>query len=146
MNMRFNKFAERLHELMDKNGVTVVNVATATDITREALSRYLDGSLSPNIENLYKISRYFCVSTDYLLGADNLNEVKYPLLLTLSELKDILDKLTPKGGNDPYVQLIMPTSNGVELLDIFKIDISEEIGCGGLRGLHITVLPHKVSE
>lgn len=59
-------FALRLRELMDKT--TQAQLAEKIGTTRQAISQYMDGSVQPNIEKLYKISNYFNVSTDYMLG------------------------------------------------------------------------------
>lgn len=66
-------FATRLRELMSGNGTTQKDLAGVTGITRQAISQYMDGSVQPNIEKLYKISEFFEVSADYLLG---LSDVK----------------------------------------------------------------------
>jgi len=61
-------FAERLRGLMSENGTTQKELAGVTGITRQAISQYMDGSIQPNIEKLYKIADYFKVSADYLIG------------------------------------------------------------------------------
>lgn len=61
-------FATRLRELMSENGTTQKDLAGVTGITRQAISQYMDGSIQPNIEKLYKICDSFKVSADYLLG------------------------------------------------------------------------------
>lgn len=66
-------FATRLRELMNNNKITQQDLASALGITRQAISQYADGSVQPNIEKLYKLSDYFKVSADYLLG---ISEVK----------------------------------------------------------------------
>lgn len=66
-------FAERLRGLMTENGTTQKELAGVTGITRQAISQYMDGSIQPNIEKLYKIADYFKVSADYFLG---LSDVK----------------------------------------------------------------------
>ncbi|WP_050740673.1 helix-turn-helix domain-containing protein [Acetobacterium bakii] len=61
-------FATRLRELMSENGTTQKDLAGVTGITRQAISQYMDGSIQPNIEKLYKICNFFKVSAEYLLG------------------------------------------------------------------------------
>ncbi|MHB1151869.1 MAG: helix-turn-helix domain-containing protein [Eubacteriales bacterium] len=60
-------FALRLKGLMEKT--TQAQLAEQIGTTRQAVSQYMDGSVQPNIEKLYKISNYFKVSADYLLGS-----------------------------------------------------------------------------
>jgi len=59
-------FALRLRGLMENT--TQAQLAEQIGTTRQAVSQYMDGSVQPNIEKLYKISNYFKVSADYLLG------------------------------------------------------------------------------
>lgn len=61
-------FATRLRELMKNANVTQQTLANDIGITRQAISQYMDGSVQPNIEKLYKIADYFNVSADFLLG------------------------------------------------------------------------------
>lgn len=65
-----NIFAERLALLMKERGSTQKDLASATGITRQAISQYMDGSVQPNIEKLYMICQFFNVSADYMLGLE----------------------------------------------------------------------------
>lgn len=142
--VEMTKFSIRLKELMEKNNVSVRNVASTIGLSFQALYKYLDGSLLPNIEVLYRLSRCFCVSADYMLGGDDNEITSNPLELTLSELKSILDKITPKSGQDPKVKIIKTAPNGdYELFDILNVGVSEEINCGGFRDLYISLKPHE---
>ncbi|VUZ27411.1 helix-turn-helix domain-containing protein [Acetobacterium wieringae] len=68
-------FATRLRELMSGNGTTQKDLAGVTGITRQAISQYMDGSVQPNIEKLYKICDFFEVSSDYLLGVSDVKSI-----------------------------------------------------------------------
>jgi len=61
-------FATRLRKLMDEHKRTQKEVADVLGITRQAISQYLDGAVQPNVEKLYKLSDYFQVSCDWLVG------------------------------------------------------------------------------
>jgi transcriptional regulator with XRE-family HTH domain len=61
-------FAKRLRELMESREITQQRLANEIGTSRQAVSQYMDGSVQPNIEKLYKAAMFFCVSTDYLLG------------------------------------------------------------------------------
>ena len=64
-------FATRLRALMEHSKTTQQELAKVTNITRQAIAQYADGSVQPNIEKLYKIAEHFKVSADYLLGRTN---------------------------------------------------------------------------
>ena len=63
-------FAQRLIELREDKNVTQHVLADDLGITRQSLSLYEKADRAINIELLYKIAKYFNVSTDYLLGLD----------------------------------------------------------------------------
>lgn len=68
-------FAKRLRELMTDHKTTQKELADIVGTTRQAISQYADGSVQPNIEKLYKIASYFGVSSDWLIGK---NDIKSP--------------------------------------------------------------------
>lgn len=69
----------RLKELRKTKGVTQQTVADFLGITREGYSFYENGHRSPDYETLSKIAGYFGVTTDYLIGTDDMpyRENKY---------------------------------------------------------------------
>lgn len=60
-------FSDRLKELRDSSGKTQAQIAEDIGITPQAFSYYVNGR-EPNYDTLIKISNYFRVSVDYLLG------------------------------------------------------------------------------
>lgn len=60
--------AERLIELRESNNLTQQELADKLGITRQSLSLYERAERTINIDVLLEISRFFKVSTDYLLG------------------------------------------------------------------------------
>ena len=68
-------FATRLRELMANHKTTQKELAEIVGTTRQAISQYADGSVQPNLEKLYKISSYYKVSSDWLIGK---NDIKSP--------------------------------------------------------------------
>lgn len=93
-------FATKLRELMEYNKTTQKELSEVIGTTRQAISQYADGSVQPNVEKLYKISSFFGVSADYLLG------------LTTSKSKDM-----EKQAICDYIGL---SDLAVEKLRIFK--------------------------
>lgn len=72
-------FATRLRGLMDKHHVTHQELADKLGVSRQAVSWYYFGKRQPNFEKLIAISKFFDVSTDYLLGISefrNYNEIR----------------------------------------------------------------------
>lgn len=64
-------FAERLRLLMKQHSAKQTDLAEHLGLTRQAISKYADGSVLPNIENLQRICDFFNVSSDYMLGLSN---------------------------------------------------------------------------
>ena len=84
---RGNIFQTRLNQLMNDTNTTHSALAEHLNLTRQAVSSYLDGKAFPTLEKFYKICSFFDVSSDYLLGFTN------------STLKDTtLQQLTDKTG------------------------------------------------
>ena len=63
-----NKFAERLKELREEKGLTLVQLAKELKFSHVAVGRWERKARIPNIEALIVIAKYFNVSADYLLG------------------------------------------------------------------------------
>lgn len=64
-------FPSRLRELLNEKEISHQALASFLGVARQSVGSYCDGSASPSLENLTKISEYFSVSTDYLLGLNN---------------------------------------------------------------------------
>lgn len=65
----YNKpFPTTLRNLIKERKTTIKAVGEHIGVTRQAVSQYQDGSTQPNADTLIKISEYFNVSVDYLLG------------------------------------------------------------------------------
>lgn len=61
---------EKLKKLRKDRGKTLLEVATALELTVSAYSNYEQGIREPSYDILIKICRYFDVSADYLLGIE----------------------------------------------------------------------------
>ena len=69
---------ERLKDLRSQKGATQKNVADYLGITQQAYANYEGGKREPDAEMLLKVSEYFDVSVDYLLGR-KLKDTSAPL-------------------------------------------------------------------
>lgn len=62
---------ERIKYLRKKHNLSQTNLAEILKIGKSTLSQYESNARTPSIEILGKIIRYFCTSSDYLLGVAN---------------------------------------------------------------------------
>lgn len=61
-------FGNRLRELRKENRISAKELSNALDIAQSSISRYENGLREPRRDFLEKVSLYFDVSIDYLLG------------------------------------------------------------------------------
>ena len=60
-------FAERLHQLRRKKGITQVKIALDLHFTQNSISLFENGKRHPDYNTLILFADYFDVSIDYLL-------------------------------------------------------------------------------
>lgn len=75
--MDYSIFQARLKQLMESRGLNNRALADEVNITTAALSRYLTKERTPDLKYIVKLSDYFGVSVDWLLG---LNDDRYEIL------------------------------------------------------------------
>ncbi len=68
MKETVTKFPERLIVLREQNGMTRQQLADVLGISRASLEYYEKGQRTPDINMLYRLSEYFNISADYMLG------------------------------------------------------------------------------
>ena len=61
-------FAERLKELRKEKNLTQTDLASILKIKQQSYARYEADTSEPSYGMLVEISKFFDVSTDYLLG------------------------------------------------------------------------------
>ena len=61
-------FAERLKSLRKEKGLNQEELARAIGCTQRKISYWEQGTIEPDLISLWKISDYFQVTCDYLLG------------------------------------------------------------------------------
>ena len=64
-------FAERLKELRTEKEVTQAEIAKSIGFTQRAIAYWETGERVPNAQAIVALSKYFGVSTDYLLGLED---------------------------------------------------------------------------
>jgi len=71
-------FGQRLRELRSKKNISATALGKVLGIAQTTVSNWENSGYEPNYEMLVKISRFFGVSVDYLVGNDedtNKNEI-----------------------------------------------------------------------
>ena len=63
---------DRISELRKSEGITQQQLANRIDVSKSAVGGYEQNRKKPSISVLNRISEYFGVTTDYLLGNSNL--------------------------------------------------------------------------
>lgn len=79
-------FPSRLRSLMKESGKAQQDLANYLEKTRQAVSYYIDGQTSPDWKNIKKISEYFGVSADYLLGLTDVKSQNQDIIALVSSL------------------------------------------------------------
>ena len=62
------KFAERIRDLRKDEGISQADLAEKLGVTQRRISYWERGDVEPDMYSLWKISDYFEVSVDYLIG------------------------------------------------------------------------------
>jgi transcriptional regulator with XRE-family HTH domain len=71
-----NVFKDRLKELIDKSEFNQREVAEKIGISKQTISFYVNGKRLPDIDTVYKLSKFFQVSSDYLLGLSDVQSLE----------------------------------------------------------------------
>ena|GEM_PF-3060904 len=67
-NFIMKGFSERFKELREKTGMSQRELAKELNVSHAAIGRWESGARKPDAESLYKLSQYFEVSIEYLMG------------------------------------------------------------------------------
>ena len=62
---------QRIHELRTARKISQVKLAEILGVTKQTVSNWENDNIQPSIEILVKLSKFFGVSTDYLLGLED---------------------------------------------------------------------------
>lgn len=65
------KFIERLNRLMRIEDLSQGELSRRIGVSQSAVCNWLNGKKEPGIESLWKLSEYFDVSVDYLIGKES---------------------------------------------------------------------------
>ena len=80
----------RIKELRNEKNISLRELATQVNISYSSLGKYERGEQQPNIDTLIILSKFFQVSTDYLLGNSNFKnmEDEYKFKSTFDEVEN----------------------------------------------------------
>ena len=73
-----NSFSQRLTQLRESRELSKKQLSSILHVSDSCVSQYENGSSMPGYDTLLRISQYFGVSLDYLLG-NSIKESTYPL-------------------------------------------------------------------
>lgn len=82
-------FAKRLQEMLDYRGVNCSQLSKMSGVSRSNISRYLQMTYAPKIENAMKIAEALNVDFEWLIGT---NEIKFDQVRAEEEAKKKLEK------------------------------------------------------
>lgn len=61
----------QIKKLRLANGITQVDLAKKLGVTKQCVSNWENDNIQPSVDMLIKLSEFFKVSTDYMLGVEN---------------------------------------------------------------------------
>jgi len=65
------KIGDRILILLNNRGITQKEFASEMGIARTTLNGYINNHREPDYDTIIRISKYFGISVDYLIGASN---------------------------------------------------------------------------
>ena len=77
--------AEKIIKLRKESGWSQEDLAEKLYVSRQAISRWENGTALPDAENVLQISKLFGVTTDYLLNDDYESDTDIPAVQTATK-------------------------------------------------------------
>lgn len=88
-------FSMRIRELREKEGLSMEQLAQKLNITKSRINMWENNGTVPRMNVLIELSKFFGVTTDYLLGNDDAGNISLENK-ALSSLQRNLGKLSEK--------------------------------------------------
>ena len=79
------KLPDKIIKLRKAKGLSQEELAEQLNVSRQAISRWENGSALPDAQNVLQISKLFNVTTDYLLNDDYESDNDIPLVQTATQ-------------------------------------------------------------
>lgn len=87
------KLADKIIKHRKANGWSQEDFAEKLNVSRQAISRWENGTALPDAQNVLQISKLFKVTTDYLLNDDYESDRDIPVVRTVTqETEDLFSK------------------------------------------------------
>ena len=87
------KLPEKIIKYRKANGWSQEDFAEKLNVSRQAISRWENGSALPDAQNILQISKLFHVTTDYLLNDDYESDADIPAVQTATkETEELFSK------------------------------------------------------
>lgn len=112
-------FSDILRELRLDNKMTQEELSSILCVSRAVLSRYEVGDNEPDFDFLIRVSDYFNVSTDYLLGKTKIstpNNVLRSLECSSDNIKKLNEIMSKFHEDETYIEFIHSILNKIEKL------------------------------
>lgn len=81
--------SDKIIQLRKRNGWSQEDLAERMDISRQAISRWENGTALPDANNILHLSKLFNVTTDYLLNDNYSDDKSLPSIKTVSNTNNI---------------------------------------------------------
>lgn len=80
------KLHEKIYQLRKRSGMSQEKAAECLNISRQALSRWENGTAQPAAHNIVEISKLFGVTTDYLLNEQYQSDDDIPAVMEIKKV------------------------------------------------------------
>ena len=84
------RFEEKLYSLRKHAGLSQEQLADKLEVSRQAVSRWEQGTVLPDANNIVELSKIFCVSTDYLLFDEYESDKDIPAVINITRENEAL--------------------------------------------------------
>lgn len=84
------KLPDKIIKLRKENGLSQEEFAEKLNVSRQAVSRWENGTALPDAQNVLQISKLFHVTTDYLLNDDYESDRDIPAVQTAEQKAETL--------------------------------------------------------
>ena len=88
-----SQFKHRFKNERISNGITQKDLSEILGVDRTSISKYENGKQLPEVPILEKISDYFNVSTDYLLGKTDIRNLESKTINNINNDKDLEEEI-----------------------------------------------------
>ena len=68
--IKSNQFVGRFQDLINSSGKMQKDISKEIGVSKQKITQWKKGYIEPSLDDIILIARYFQVTTDYLLGAE----------------------------------------------------------------------------